>query len=210
MKKAFWQEQAPANSRREQRKQAFREKIMEAAIQLFEANGCEATTLEEICELAEISRPTFYSYYPSKKELIQALAEKLWIHTAAEMTDLSLANFDSTQSYIRSFFKMTQKEFSKYSRLERELIRQSMADEPGEGNNMNMFSSLTGMFEAIFKEGKKRGDIGNRYPADFLAEMSMGVISTVMMQWAVNEDYPLQKRFKQMSDFIITMLEQNK
>jgi len=50
---------------------------MEASIQLFERNGCDATTLEEICEQAEVSRPTFYSYYPSKNDLIKALAEKL-------------------------------------------------------------------------------------------------------------------------------------
>lgn len=206
MTKELWQNESFSGSRREQRKQEYREKIMEAAIQLFEKNGCEATTLDEICDIAEISRPTFYSYYPSKKELIQALAEKLWINVAGEMTSLSLANFDSTQDYIHSFFKLTKKEFSKYNRLERELIRQSMADDPGESSNMNMLSKLTAMFEAVYREGKKRGDIGDRFPVDFLAEMSMGSISTVMMHWAVDENYPVEKRLTQLADYITSML----
>ncbi len=202
----FWQETAPATTRREQRKQEFREKIMEASIQLFEKNGCDATTLEEICEQAEVSRPTFYSYYPSKNDLIKALAEKLWLNAATSFTSLFLAENQSTQDYIRSFFEMTKQQFSRYDGLERDLIRQSMAGDPSDKSNMNMLSGLTSMFETVYRAGQKRGDVSSHYDTDFLAEMSMGVISTTMMKWAVDENYPIDKRLKQLSDFIVDTL----
>jgi len=162
MNKPFWQETATAPTRREQRKQEFREKIMEASIQLFGKNGCDTTTLEEICELAEVSRPTFYSYYPSKNDLIKALAEKLWLNAATNFTSLFLAENQSTQDYIKSFF--------------------------------------------VYRSGQKRGDVSSHYDTEFLAEMSMGVISTTMMKWAVDENYPIDKRLKQLSGFIIDTL----
>ena len=207
MSKPFWQEEPAPTSQRERRKQAFREKIMQAAITLFERDGCDATTLEDICELAEVSRPTFYSYYESKRELIAALAEKLWLNMAKEVVSLSLANHDSTKQYIKAFFKMTRSEMTRYSRLEREIIRQTMASELGEKSNMDLLANITGLFETVYAAGKKRGDIGVKFPVDFLAEMAMGGISTVMMRWAVDEEYPIEKRLKQLENYLISSLD---
>ena len=206
MNNAFWHQPIPTNSRREQRRQEFREKIIQSAIQLFEKNGCEATTLEEICELAEISRPTFYSYYPSKHDLIQALVEKLWISGAAEFTDEFLSEDLSTQEYIHHFFAMTREQFRQYTRLERDLIRHSMADDNGENSNMTMLSGLTAMFASVYERGRKKGDISSRYEVSFLAEMSMGAISTVMMKWAVDQKYPIEQRLDEVADFTINFL----
>ena len=175
---------------------------MEASILLFEKNGCDATTLEDICEQAEVSRPTFYSYYPSKNDLVKALAEKLWLNAATSFTALFIAKNQSTQEYIRSFFEMTQQQLSRYDELERDLIRQSMAGDPSDTSNMNMLSGLTSMFETVSRAGQKRGDVSSHYDTDFLAEMSMGVISTTIMKWDVDENYSIDKRVKELSDYI--------
>ena len=211
MANLFWQDEAPADSRRERRKQEIRGKIIESAIELFEKQGLEDVTLEQICELADISRPTFYSYYKSKQELIAALGEKLWLNVAQKVTQDSFANQDSTAETVASFLKVTRREITKYGRLERELIRHIMNHEANDATqNSQMLKALTNLFENIFKEGKKRGDIGTRYPIDFLAETTMGCISSVMMNWAFDPDYPVEKRLKQMTDFILQMLRLNK
>lgn len=211
MKKAFWQEEEPAVSRRERRKQEIRNKIIEAAISLFEAKGIEDTTLEDICETADISRPTFYSYYPSKNELISALVEKLWINVASEVAEKSIAKDESTQSYVESFLKVTRQEIARYGRLERELVRHSMNQgDRDDARNSNMLGLVTQLFVAVYSEGRKRGDIGNRFPVDFLAEASMGCIASVMINWALDENYPVERRLKQTSDLIVAMLQLEK
>ncbi len=207
MRKAFWQDEEPASSRRERRKQEIRNKIIESAITLFEAKGIEVTTLEDICETADISRPTFYSYYPSKQELILALGEKLWLNVASEVTRKAIAKDDSTRDYVESFLKVTRQEIARYGRLERELVRHSMNQETGDtSRNSTMLKTMTQLFATVYSEGRKRGDIGNRFPVDFLAEASMGCISSVMMNWAFDESYPVERRLKQTSDLIIAML----
>lgn len=207
MNKAFWQEEAPAESKRERRKQEIRAKVIEAAIHLFEENGFEETNLEQICEKAEISRPTFYSYYNSKQDLIQALSEKRWLALASEIKNSSMTQHESTQEFIQSFFELTRIEIAKYGSLERELIRFSMSrDNTEDGENSRLLKAMTAMFFAMYTEGRKRGDIGNRYPIDFLAETTMGCITSVMINWAYDPKYPIERMLEQTSDFIDQML----
>jgi AcrR family transcriptional regulator len=198
---------AAAPTRREQRKQEFRDRIMDAAIELFRESGIAAVTLEEICELARVSRPTFYSYYASKQELVQALGEKLWLRVAADLTSESLAKSATTAQYLKSFFKVVSRQLGEYSNLERELIREIMVGDVKSGSSLAVMKGLIEMFIAVYTEGQKRGDVGNLYPVDFLAEMTMGGINTVMMRWAVEDNYPLERRLRQLADYIPRMLE---
>ncbi|NRB40400.1 MAG: TetR/AcrR family transcriptional regulator [Pseudomonadales bacterium] len=209
MTKTPQQETKPQGSRRELRKQAFREKIMQAAIQLFEEVGCDETTLEDICKKAGVSRPTFYSYYPTKQDLIQAMAEKLWLNVAEELTSEFMGETESPRLYVVSFIALIRREFSKYNQLERDLIRHSMSAGASESSNMNILHGLTELFAGVYQQGFTAGDISDRYPIDFLAEMTMASISTVMMNWAIDEQYPIDKRLDQLADYIPRLLELN-
>ena len=45
-------------------------KIVEGARQCFERFGFEKTTMEDIAQAAQISRPTIYKYFPGKAEIV--------------------------------------------------------------------------------------------------------------------------------------------
>ncbi|HEY9034007.1 MAG TPA: TetR/AcrR family transcriptional regulator [Pseudomonadales bacterium] len=196
-----------ALSRRERRKQEFRERILQAAITLFEQQGCDATTLDDICTLADLSRPTFYKYFAGKQELIQALVDTLWLKLAAELTEQSLGTSAGTAQFLHGFFRMINREFSKYSRLERELIRQSMGSAAQENHSIATLQALTAMFARVYRQGRQRGEIGSEFPVDFLAEMSMAAINSVMMNWACDDNYPLARRLKQLARHIPQLLQ---
>ncbi len=55
---------------RERKKQRTREAIVEAAFELFAEQGFEGTTIAEIAEAAEIAPRTFFSYFPSKDDVV--------------------------------------------------------------------------------------------------------------------------------------------
>jgi AcrR family transcriptional regulator len=59
---------------RQRRKALTREEIIDAAIDLFERKGYEATTVDDIAEAADVSPRTFFRYFDSKFEV--ALAGK--------------------------------------------------------------------------------------------------------------------------------------
>jgi AcrR family transcriptional regulator len=57
---------------REHKKRRTHQRIAEVGLNLFLANGYDATTLDEIAAAAGISRRTFFSYFKSKDEILLA------------------------------------------------------------------------------------------------------------------------------------------
>ncbi|KAB7704757.1 TetR family transcriptional regulator [Bacillus aerolatus] len=52
-------------------------KILQAAIQVISEKGLDRTSITDIVKQAGIAQGTFYLYFPSKKDLIPAIAENL-------------------------------------------------------------------------------------------------------------------------------------
>ena len=55
---------------REKKRRETRRRIVERGLELFIANGYEATTLDAITEAAGLSRRTFFYYFKSKEEIL--------------------------------------------------------------------------------------------------------------------------------------------
>ncbi|TCR90932.1 TetR family transcriptional regulator [Rhizobium sp. BK376] len=58
--------------RRERKRRQTRERIEQAAMRLFLERGFEATTIEDITEAADVSKRSFFDYFPSKEEVVFA------------------------------------------------------------------------------------------------------------------------------------------
>lgn len=75
-----------AAARRERRKVERREAILDAAAEVFGEKGAQAATMDDVAEAAEVSKGTLYLYFPSKDDLVVALAHR--------PLDAVLARFD--------------------------------------------------------------------------------------------------------------------
>ena len=60
----------PSPGLRERKKAKTRAAIQAAALHLFERQGYQATTVDQIAEMAEVSQSTFFRYFPSKEDVV--------------------------------------------------------------------------------------------------------------------------------------------
>lgn len=75
---------APMSARR----RATRERLLDAAHQVFAARGINVATIEEICEAAGFTRGAFYSNFSDKDDLVIALFERESDAIVAALNDL--------------------------------------------------------------------------------------------------------------------------
>ena len=60
----------PPTGLRERKKQRTRDAIQREAMRLFQEQGYEATTIEQIAAAADISPSTFFNYFPTKEDVV--------------------------------------------------------------------------------------------------------------------------------------------
>jgi len=70
--------------RRERKKEETKRKIFEAAVKLFTDKGFNAATVDEIAEAADVSKGTFFNYFPRKEAIAQYLFEE-WAEVGEQL-----------------------------------------------------------------------------------------------------------------------------
>jgi AcrR family transcriptional regulator len=66
----------PAIGLRERKKARLRQQIIDTSIRLFRRHGYEATRVDDIVQLLEISQPTFFRYFSSKDAVLREVGER--------------------------------------------------------------------------------------------------------------------------------------
>jgi len=113
---------------RERKKAAARANVLEIAHRLFHAQGFDATTIEQICAEALISKRTFFRYYRDKEALVfPNREERLEVFVSFLGTNRDVENpFDSLRLATRVFGAEYNKN-KKRLRAQQKVIRSSFA-----------------------------------------------------------------------------------
>ncbi len=80
-----------------------REKLLDAAIEIFFQKGFHATRLEDIAKQAGLSKGTLYLYFENKESIFLALIERLALSSVHKLTQ-HLQDFDESEQSIEKIF----------------------------------------------------------------------------------------------------------
>ena len=187
--------------RRERRKLEMRARIREAATSLFERNGTEATTVQEICRVADVAQKTFFNHFPSKRHLMREIAQVSLDQLLLEIEEVRRQDA-STREKIQSFFRRIADDAEAAGPTQRELLTEivHVAHEPG--TDRRQARQLHDAFGALIEEGLAAGDLSRRYDPDTLTEMLMGGFYVLMFNWANLDGYPQRDQAEETALFL--------
>ncbi len=61
-------------NRRERRRHEIHQRILDAAVELFDTRGVANTRIDDICEHADLAQKTFFNHFPTKQHLFREIA----------------------------------------------------------------------------------------------------------------------------------------
>jgi AcrR family transcriptional regulator len=161
---------------RERKKQRTRERIVEVAFELFEERGFDGTTIADIAEAAEIAPRTFFSYFPSKDDVVFHDFEENYTMVASWLRDREPGTnaIDALRAGMAGEKEETGAERLRQKRLRKRLVRENEALAAHHRHLMGKFADL--LAEAAAQDlGDEPGDLRPRLVAA-AATAAIGVI----------------------------------
>lgn len=108
-------------SRRERKKIESRARILKAARRLFQQKDYDNTSIEEISETADVSKSTFFNYFPTKESLLDGIAADE-IAEIRFLIKADLVGITSPVEKIRIAMKHFATDSSTYLRVTRKVV----------------------------------------------------------------------------------------
>lgn len=144
-----------------------KKQILETAEQLFTRFGMKRITVEEICEKANVSKMTFYKYFPNKNELIKFWWREIIDEGYRKFDEVNKQDIPFTQKI--EFILKLKKEYA--DKLSREFVEEYIAALPDMRDSFaEAYQYSIARFMKIMSEAQEKGDVRkNLRPEFFLA-----------------------------------------
>lgn len=84
--------------RKERRHARARDALVDAARGILSAEGVAGFTVKAVAEAADVSKPAFYYYFPSREHLVAELADGILAREAATLVEAGLRATDPAQA----------------------------------------------------------------------------------------------------------------
>jgi AcrR family transcriptional regulator len=195
-------------TRRERRRHEVRTRIIDAAVELFDAKGVAATTVGEICDAADVAEKTFFNHYASKPDMVREVARVKLDETIAMIAEAGAAAAGG-EGRIERFFRLLADRVETAGPMRRELLSELVHVAHEAGTGPAQAKTLHGAFAALVSDDAtprgRRDDKaarGRRADAAVAVELVLGAFYALMLSWANIEKFPFRKRAVAMARFL--------
>ncbi len=192
--------------RREKRKQEIRDRIEQAAYRLFKEHGIDEVSIEQICEGADVARRTFYGHYPNKQALLQALSRSRVQFTADDMMQRIMAEQADTPSRVSAMISYMEDNLAGYTAIDRALIVLAPGSLEDDNHLREVSDSLRDHLARMFARGQAEGDTNRAFSPDLLADMVVGTTNTLIVNWALDPNYPIGGKLEEARDLFASVV----
>lgn len=161
---------------RQRRSAETRRKIIDSAVKIFKEHGVENSRIEDIVAEADISRGTFFHYFPRKEDVLLALGAQQLSRMRASAARLAADKTTPTRDVIMAYFQAftdTEAPPDVYSAVLQEAWRNRRRFEAMLGDGQPTFIDL---LASALEEGIRRGEVRDDIAPQFLAVMLSSMV----------------------------------
>jgi AcrR family transcriptional regulator len=159
--------------RRARQRERMRERLLSAALVLFEARGYDATTIDQIAEQADVARQTVLNHYPAKKDFVAAWGEA----RRDRLATLAEEPAESVAAGLHRIMDALAEINVRENTLTRQLRGQRIVPQP-----------VPEAMLRVLREGRRRGELADSVDPQVAAEIVAGVYFDTLSRWLASDE----------------------
>ena len=178
---------------REQKKQQTRQAILVTANRLFRENGYENTRVLDIIDPVQISKKTFFNYFPTKEAVLISLAQEWFLrHTTNQGDEITAAEQQGSSPMERLQAKLLSRldAVIRDKEFVRTLVNHTSFLNPKPGQGAQAISPLATSYHemlGLIKDAQRQNEIRNDIPAEELNEIFFAARNAAITRWLMND-----------------------
>jgi AcrR family transcriptional regulator len=190
-------------TRRERKKEETRDRIFQAAMDLFKEKGFEATTIEDISERADVAKGTFFNYYPRKEAVLAYFLERRFLDIEESMPQL-LAEKRPTRETLIAVFLHAGSAYGEDRELSRHMFMELMKRqfEPVMEAIMRLDAQLAEFIARGQQNGDVRRDIDPLETVHLLADVYITTVHAWLFCLEEKGDFDLSAGIRRRLDMV--------
>jgi AcrR family transcriptional regulator len=158
-----------------------RNDIIDKAEKLLTKHGYDNTSVAAIIDKVGIAKGTFYHYFKSKDELLDAIVDRM-LHEIWDQADIIVdnENLDAISKFF-GFFKV----FRTISKGREKLVEDIHKEENAHIHlklEKKMYPVITPKFEKIIRQGNDEGVFNTKYPAEAATVIMVSIAALTPVQ----------------------------
>jgi AcrR family transcriptional regulator len=169
-------------SRMERKKEETRQKIVNAAVRLFDRLGLEAVTMEQIAEEADIAKGTLYNYFPVKGAILQELINQTFKERHAERM-ARLQNLADTRARLIHLYGELLEGIQRQPAVFEKYLEYLMQNWVSFNLSESERTGLHRLVAEVIRKGQEEGDIRKDVPAAILEDLCENLFLEVVKQY---------------------------
>ena len=195
--------EADTLTRRDRKKLATQATIIDVAMVLFNQQGFDATSMEQIAEQSDISKATLYKYFEVKEAIIAAYWQEV-IKKSKPALQLIIDNNVDTRSRLQAAFRVYMRHIMSNRDLYEIYISYRMANIAKPHINEKLRSGVADNALAIIVAGQKSGEIRDDIPAAIMVA-NLELLSLMQsLAWLRNpEQFSLNKSSEMLAELFL-------
>lgn len=170
---------------RAQRRQQTRDRLLDAAAQVFARRGFHAATVDEVADAAGYTKGAVYSNFTSKDGLFLALLDQ---RLAAQLQQVeALYAIESTQELLAAMRGQTEREFAAardFGVLQVEFWLYAMRNPAAQAELAKRYRQLRGRLAELISERYARHQTSPPMPPEHLAALAIATDAGLFLQYA--------------------------